>query len=79
MDRVVCIPVKVDILARLEMLQEHACYRGSGVGMILTVQVIDVTKNVQFTFGVVVVVLLGTHRVCSDTFWCRSSAWIGGG
>ena len=44
-DRVVCIPVKLDIPAHLEMLQEHACRLDSGVGMISIVQV--TTRHVQ--------------------------------
>ena len=38
-DRVVCIPVKLDIPVHLEMLQEHVCQLDNGVGMILIVQV----------------------------------------
>ena len=38
-DRVVYIPVKLDIPVHLEMLQEHACRLDSGVGMISIAQV----------------------------------------
>ena len=48
-DRVVCIPVKLDIPAHLEMLQEGACGLDSGAGMISIVQV---TKRHEHAFKV---------------------------
>ena len=49
-DRVVCIPVKLDIPAHPEMLQEHACRLDSGVGMISIVQV--TTRHEKHAFKV---------------------------
>ena len=51
-DRVVRIPVKLDIPAHPEMLQEHACRLDIRVGMISIVQIFKHHRSVHHAPGV---------------------------